>query len=121
MIRTIGAEDLRREFPMEAAIDALEAAFRTEDPSAAGPPRSSVRTAAGSLLLMPAFGDAGVGVKLVTLTPDNLARYERALSEHLSHLQAFCNRCGIAFCVADTGSGLEHCIFHDLPAAGLIH
>jgi len=59
--------------------------------------------------------------RFVTLTPDNLARYERALSEHLSHLRAFCNRCGIAFCVADTASGLDHCMFHDLPAAGLIH
>ena len=59
--------------------------------------------------------------RFITLTADNLARYERALSEHIGHLQTFCNRCGIAFCVADTGSGLEHCVFHDLPAAGLVH
>jgi uncharacterized protein (DUF58 family) len=59
--------------------------------------------------------------RFVTLTTDNLARYERALSEHVGRLQAFCNRCGIAFCVADTGADLERCIFHDLPAAGLVH
>ena len=59
--------------------------------------------------------------RFITLTADNLARYEGALNAHISHLQAFCNRCGIAFCVADTGSGLEHCVFHDLPAAGLVH
>lgn len=59
--------------------------------------------------------------RFITLTPDNLARYERALSEHIGHLQNFCNRCGIAFCVADTARGIEHCVFHDLPAAGLIH
>ncbi len=59
--------------------------------------------------------------RFITLTPDNLARYERALSEHIGHLQQFCNRCGIVFCVADTGAGVERCMFHDLPAAGLVH
>jgi uncharacterized protein (DUF58 family) len=59
--------------------------------------------------------------RFITLHADNLARYEGALSEHIGRLQAFCNRCGIAFCVADTGRGIEHCIFHDLPAAGLVH
>jgi ornithine cyclodeaminase len=58
---------------MSAAIDALETAFRTLD-AGAGPLRSSVETTGGSLLLMPAFGEAGVGVKLVTLTPDNPGR-----------------------------------------------
>ena len=59
--------------------------------------------------------------RFITLTPENLARYERALGEHLGRLQTFCARCGIAFCVADTGKGMEQCLFHDLPAAGLIH
>ncbi len=59
--------------------------------------------------------------RFITLTADNLARYERALTEHLSRLQTFCNRCGIAFCVADTAQGIEQCVFHDLPAAGLVH
>lgn len=68
--RLLGADEVRARLPMPAAIDALEAAFATDDPSA-GPLRTSVDTPAGSLLLMPAAGDRGVGVKLVTLTPGN--------------------------------------------------
>ena len=71
--RLIGAEELRARLPMAAAIDALETAFRTLD-AGAGPLRSTVETPSGSLLLMPAFGAAGVGVKLVTLTPSNPGR-----------------------------------------------
>lgn len=58
---------------MRAAIDALEAAFRDGDPSAA-PLRTQVETPAGTLLLMPAAGEGGVGVKLVTLTEANPER-----------------------------------------------
>jgi ornithine cyclodeaminase/alanine dehydrogenase-like protein (mu-crystallin family) len=71
-LRVIGAEELRARLPMPAAIDALEEAFRTRDPGA-GPMRTHVDTAAGSLLLMPATGEDGVGVKVVTLTSDNPA------------------------------------------------
>jgi ornithine cyclodeaminase len=73
VIRTVGADELRRGLSMRAAIDALETAFGAEDPAAAGPPRSSVQTPAGSLLLMPASGDRGVGVKLVTISEGNPA------------------------------------------------
>ena len=69
----VGAEELGRRLSMTAAIDALELAFREQDPSS-GPLRSNVDTPAGSLLLMPASGAAGVGVKLVTISPDNPAR-----------------------------------------------
>lgn len=72
-MRFLDAAELRRRLPMAAAIDALEAAFREQDPSAA-PLRSHLPTPAGTLLQMPAFGEAGLGVKLVTLTPDNPAR-----------------------------------------------
>lgn len=72
-LRLIGAEELRARLPMAAAIDALEEAFRALDPGA-GPLRTSVETPRGSLLLMPAFGEAGVGVKLVALTPANPGR-----------------------------------------------
>jgi ornithine cyclodeaminase len=58
---------------MAAAIDALEEAFRSQDPSG-GPLRTHVETPAGSLLLMPATGEDGLGVKLVTLTPGNAGR-----------------------------------------------
>ena len=71
--RLIGADEIRARLPMAAAIDVLDAAFRTLD-AGAGPLRTSVETPSGSLLLMPAFGEAGVGVKLVTLTPSNPER-----------------------------------------------
>jgi ornithine cyclodeaminase len=66
----IGAEELGRRLSMTTAIGALELALREQDPSA-GPLRSNVDTPAGSLLLMPASGAAGVGVKLVTISPHN--------------------------------------------------
>jgi ornithine cyclodeaminase len=66
----VDADELARRVPMAAAIDALESAFRDGDPEAA-PLRSHVATDAGTLLLMPATGPAGVGVKLVTLTDAN--------------------------------------------------
>ena len=72
-LRLIGAEELRARLPMAAAVDALHEAFRTLDPEA-GPLRTEVETPRGSLLLMPAFGERGVGVKLVTLTPANPGR-----------------------------------------------
>ena len=72
-LRVIGAEELRVRLPMAAAVDALEEAFRTEEPGS-GPLRTHVETPAGTLLLMPATGEAGVGVKLVSLTPSNRDR-----------------------------------------------
>nr|MBA3363965.1 ornithine cyclodeaminase family protein [Actinomycetota bacterium] len=72
-LRVIDAEELRARLPMEAAVDALEEAFRTLD-SGSGPLRTHVETPAGTLLLMPAFGEAGVGVKVVSLTPANPER-----------------------------------------------
>jgi ornithine cyclodeaminase len=69
----IGADELRARLPMSGAIDALEGAFRSQDPSG-GPVRAHVETPRGSLLLMPASGDGGLGVKLVTITPSNPGR-----------------------------------------------
>ncbi|MDH4112736.1 MAG: ornithine cyclodeaminase family protein [Actinomycetota bacterium] len=66
----VDADALARLLPMLEAIDALERAFRDWDP-AAGPLRSHVSTPSGTLLLMPAVGEPGVGVKLVTLTDGN--------------------------------------------------
>lgn len=59
--------------------------------------------------------------RFITANPQNLARYASALAEHLRGLQAFCNRCGTIFSVADTAVGLEHSLFYDLPALGLLH
>ena len=69
----VDAETLAHALPMTAAIDALEAAFGSERLPEA-PLRTHVETRAGTVLLMPAFGEQGVGVKLVTLTPSNSER-----------------------------------------------
>ena len=69
-VRVVDAPALASALPMPAAIDALEQGFREQDLGAT-PLRSHVETPAGSLLTMPAAGAAGVGVKLVTLTPTN--------------------------------------------------
>ena len=64
----------RDRLPTAAAVDALEAAFASTDPSG-GPLRTHLETPNGSLLLMPAADERlGVGVKLVALTPGNPSR-----------------------------------------------
>lgn len=65
----IDAGELRRRLPMHAAIDALETAFAGELPPFS--PRTREATPDGGLLLMPAAGPQGVGVKLITLTDAN--------------------------------------------------
>jgi len=66
----LGPEDLRSALSMEDAIDALDVAFSGNLPTA--PPRSHLGVGRGDLLVMPAWGEAlGVGVKLVTVAPDN--------------------------------------------------
>jgi ornithine cyclodeaminase len=67
-----GAE-LNELLPMKAVVDALEAAFRSPEKPAA-PLRSRIETDSGDLLLMPAVGQAGAGVKLVTVNPSNPGR-----------------------------------------------
>jgi ornithine cyclodeaminase/alanine dehydrogenase-like protein (mu-crystallin family) len=73
-VRNIGGDELRDALSMIEAIDALETAFRTQDPDEATPLRSSVATQGGSLYLMPATNPLGTGVKLVTLTGANPER-----------------------------------------------
>jgi ornithine cyclodeaminase/alanine dehydrogenase-like protein (mu-crystallin family) len=69
----IDADELARLLPMPAAIDALERAFA--DPVLPETPqRTRVEVPGGELLLMPAAGRPGVGVKLVTLNPSNPER-----------------------------------------------
>lgn len=64
--------ELRKLLPMEAAIDAIEDVFgRQKLPDA--PARSHFDVGSGDLLLMPAWGDDGVGIKLVTVNPSNPA------------------------------------------------
>ena len=72
-LRLVDAASLAAALPMAAAIDALERGFREQDTETA-PLRSVAETPAGTLLTMPAAGEGGVGVKLVTLTPANPER-----------------------------------------------
>ncbi len=68
----IDADGLRRRLPMRAAIEALRSAFAEELPASSL--RTNEATPDGGLLLMPAAGTQGVGVKLITLTEGNRTR-----------------------------------------------
>jgi ornithine cyclodeaminase/alanine dehydrogenase-like protein (mu-crystallin family) len=72
-MRVVDGATFRAALSIPAAIDALERAWAAEDPSLAAPLRTSLATPAGALLVMPAAGAAGAGVKLVTLTESNAA------------------------------------------------
>jgi ornithine cyclodeaminase len=73
-MRIVARDELRAALSMTAAIDALEGAFAREDQSLTTPLRTTLATPSGTLLSMPAAGDAGVGVKLVTLSEFNPQR-----------------------------------------------
>jgi ornithine cyclodeaminase/alanine dehydrogenase-like protein (mu-crystallin family) len=63
---------LRAALPVPAAVDALERAFAAGELTA--PPRGHHAVAGGDLLVMPATGPVGTGVKLVTVVPGNPGR-----------------------------------------------
>lgn len=69
----VGASELERILPVAKAIEALERAFAAESRPKT-PLRNNVEVPGGELLLMPASGEQGVGVKLVTLAPENPGR-----------------------------------------------
>ena len=69
----IDAAELARRVSMAAAIAALDRAFGAAARPEA-PPRTHLSVAGGDLVLMPATGAAGAGVKLVTVNPANPAR-----------------------------------------------
>jgi ornithine cyclodeaminase/alanine dehydrogenase-like protein (mu-crystallin family) len=70
----MGREALREALDYGAAVDALERAFALGPEAYANPERETHAVPDGELMLMPASGHEGVGVKLVTLTPANPAR-----------------------------------------------
>lgn len=69
----VSSADLASSIDYPEAIDALDAAFRAEDP-AAGPVRSHLEIPGGELLLMPAHAGGDAGVKLVTIAHANPPR-----------------------------------------------
>jgi ornithine cyclodeaminase len=62
---------LRALVPMTSAVVALQAALHEGSAPGVTPPRTAVLTQAGQLLLMPAATSRFVGVKLVSVAPDN--------------------------------------------------
>ncbi|MFH5823485.1 ornithine cyclodeaminase family protein [Georgenia sp. AZ-5] len=60
--------------PVREAVDALESVLLAGFDPEEDPPRSSVPTAAGELLLMPSTAGGASGVKVLSVTPDNGAR-----------------------------------------------
>ena len=69
----IDADKLAEILPMIDAIDALERTFAAPELPTA-PPRQHMRTTGGELLMMPSWGEDGVGVKLITIDPRNPER-----------------------------------------------
>ena len=70
-MRILSAEQVDAPLDDLALIDGLEAAFRG---GAEGPVRHHHHLATGTLLLMPAWTSRHVGIKLVTVFPDNVTR-----------------------------------------------
>jgi len=68
----ISGEDLARALSFTDAVEALERALLGEMPHS--PPRSVMHVAGADLLVMPAAGPQGTGVKLVTVNPLNPPR-----------------------------------------------
>jgi uncharacterized protein (DUF58 family) len=58
--------------------------------------------------------------RIITLTPANRARYDAALTAHLDALRTWCTRREVSFAVVDPSAGLEHALFHDLAASGML-
>ncbi len=69
-MKFVSSDELAELLPMAQAVDALERTFGSAT-TAEAPLRSHVEVPSGTLLTMPAAGDDGVGVKLVTLNPTN--------------------------------------------------
>ena len=72
VVRYVGRE-LPDLMSVNEVVEALARAFGGEQPGSS-PLRTSVTLPRGELLMMPAFGEAGLGVKLVVIAPENPAR-----------------------------------------------
>jgi hypothetical protein len=58
--------------------------------------------------------------KVVRLSAENLALYQRALAAHLDGLARDCGENEALVAVCDVDAGLDHCLFTQLPQVGLL-
>jgi hypothetical protein len=65
--------------------------------------------------------DSETGVeRILDLHETHRRRYEAAIDDHLLRLKQWCEARSILFAAPDTASGLETCLFEELPRAGLL-
>ncbi len=102
----LDAEQLAARLPRGKLIDALDEAFRgqTEVPPRQHHGFGPQGAQSSSLLIMPAWRDASLGVKLVTVVPQNAARGESAVRATYTLFDA---RTGVPRATMD-GSELTH-------------
>ena len=60
------------------------------------------------------------GERVIRLSPENLARYQSALGEHLGQLERACADHESLFAACDVDAGLAACVFSQLPQLGLL-
>jgi uncharacterized protein (DUF58 family) len=58
--------------------------------------------------------------RIVDLDDAHRRRYEAAIDDHLMRLKRWCEGRSILFAALDTASGLEACLFEELPRIGLL-
>jgi hypothetical protein len=59
--------------------------------------------------------------RIIDLDDAHRRRYESAIDDHLMRLKRWCEARSILFAALDTASGLETCLFEELPRVGLLH
>jgi uncharacterized protein (DUF58 family) len=58
--------------------------------------------------------------RIIDLHDAHRRRYEQAIDDHLARLKSWCEARSILFAAPDTATGIETCLFQDLPRVGLL-
>jgi uncharacterized protein (DUF58 family) len=58
--------------------------------------------------------------RIIDLHEAHRRRYEQAIDDHLARLKLWCESRSILFAALDTASGIEPCLFEQLPRIGLL-
>jgi uncharacterized protein (DUF58 family) len=58
--------------------------------------------------------------RIIDLHEAHRRRYEQAIDDHLARLKVWCESRSILFAALDTASGIESCLFEELPRVGLL-